>query len=106
MGNELVREDQEGRDLIEQDQQVEVAPRSSRKRFLRQIGVTMLAAVGAGALARSAFATNNCCANSSCGVCQTSQGNGLYCFCSCPGGGSYCSSICIIGGSGCVMCPC
>jgi hypothetical protein len=79
--------------------------RTSRSRFLRQLGVTLAAAVGAGALAARANAfPGDCCINCGCGSCD----GGCYCFCDCSGiGQSYClqhSSGCV--SQGCTICPC
>jgi hypothetical protein len=82
----------------------EIAPKSSRKRFLRQLGMTLAAAIGAGTFAKSAFAFNNCCKNcASCGTCS----GGCWCFCDCSGAGtqSYCSTVSCLS-AGCVTCPC
>lgn len=77
------------------------APRRSRKWFVRQIGVTLMAALGAGALAKTAFATVNCCVDASCGSCTTINGQpGIYCSCDAAGG---CTQICL--SSGCTGCP-
>lgn len=56
--------------------------RYGRGRFLRQIGLTLAAAVGAGALASNAYATLNCCParpENNCPTCP--QGNKFYCVC-------------------------
>jgi hypothetical protein len=78
----------------------------TRRRFLRQLGVTVLAAVGAGALAQSAFAVNNCCPSDQCGTCQANGIPGKFCFCNCSGVGttSYCTNDCVTGS--CISCPC
>jgi hypothetical protein len=70
---------------------------TSRGRFLKRLGVTVAAAVGAGALAKNAFASELCCANSSCGSCS----GGFFCSCSCSG----CVAICLAPGQ-CTACPC
>jgi hypothetical protein len=81
---------------------------TSRRRFLRSVGVTLLAAVGAGALAKSAFAIEGqCCRDCSCGTCM----DGCYCTCDCGSAGTYCYT----GSGGCILssstpcghlCPC
>lgn len=79
--------------------------RRSRKRFLKQLGVALAAAIGFGALASSAYAAGNCCYDPSCGDCT----GGKYCFCDCSAAGepSYCFTQppgCVT--TGCVQCPC
>lgn len=80
--------------------------RTSRPRFLRQVAVTLAAAVGAGALAARAYALpGQCCKDCGrCGAC----GGGCYCHCDCTGiGESYCWTIntaCL--SEGCRPCPC
>jgi hypothetical protein len=82
--------------------------RSTRSRFIRQVGMTLAAAVGFGALAARASASPfRCCPDSSCGSCS----GGTYCLCDCSGTGtqSYCWQIqqgCIPSGGGCIACPC
>jgi hypothetical protein len=84
--------------------------RTSRSRFLRQLGVTLAAAVGAGALAARAKAfPGDCCYDCGCGGCTPPQGgSGCYCWCDCSGiGQSYClqhSSGCV--SQGCTICAC
>lgn len=90
----------------------ETEKRTSRGRFLRQVGVTLAAAVGAGKLASAAFALGgNCCSSSgdphNCGSCGTGR---QYCFCDCTAAGtpSYCyqaASGCLAVGH-CTPCPC
>lgn len=79
-------------------------PQTSRKHFLGRLGVTLLAAVGAGAFAQSAFAVSNCCRD--CNNCPSCSG-GCYCNCQCPGGSSYCwtAGPCLTTQT-CVQCPC
>lgn len=85
--------------------------RSSRSRFLKQVGVTLAAAVGFGALAARASASPfMCCPNAGCGSCESGNMSGSYCFCDCTGTGtnSYCWQIqqgCVTG-TGCIACPC
>jgi hypothetical protein len=80
----------------------------SRRRFLKQLGVTLVTAVGAGVLAKNAFAAEGtCCRDCSCGSCA----NGCYCRCDCGGAGSYCYTVlagCIDFGAGSCskLCPC
>lgn len=84
--------------------------KTGRKRFLRQLGVTLIAAVGAGALAEAAFANpGQCCPDCSrCGTCA--GGTGCYCYCDCTGiSSSYCWNLDNPGcrtNSTCVSCPC
>ena len=76
--------------------------RSNRRRFLRQIGITLGVAAGAALYPAIAHAATNCCpANGRCPgfTCQT--GNPY--FCECGPGLDYC--ICHIG-SGCYNGPC
>jgi len=79
----------------------------SRRRFLRQLGVTLAAAIGVGALASSASALlSQCCKDcNQCGQCDTGK---CFCFCDCTGvSDSYCWTAaqgCLSGG--CVQCPC
>lgn len=95
--------------MQEEDEQPE--EKTSRKRFLRQVGMTLLAAIGAGALAEAAFANpGQCCYDcGGCGGCSTPDApNGCYCRCDCTGiSQSYCWNYytgCLSGG--CVSCPC
>jgi hypothetical protein len=84
----------------------ETETRTSRPRFLKQVAMTLAAAVGAGALAARAQANpGQCCYNcTDCGSCS----GGCFCFCDCTGiGQSYCwtaGQACIEGG--CRSCPC
>jgi hypothetical protein len=79
--------------------------RSSRSRFLRQLGVTMAAAVGAGALAARASAfPGDCCYDCSCGTCN----GGCWCRCDC-GTFTYCmthSDGCRTTQHACTICAC
>lgn len=85
------------------------AQRSSRRSFLRAVGVTALAVVGAGVFTRSAFASGNCCYDAcKCGAGSCPSGEcQCYCDCTGTGTGSYCttdSGHCI--SSSCIQCPC
>lgn len=85
-----------------------VEKHSSRSRFFKQVGITLAAATGFGALAGKASAAPfRCCPDSSCGSCGS---GGTYCFCDCSGTGtpSYCWRIneACITGTGCIGCPC
>lgn len=96
-------------DNTEPDDHEHTHDTSSRRSFLRRLGVTFAAAVGAGTLAKAAFATlNQCCYNcSSCGQCDTFHPEKCYCLCDCGSSGSYCWTVstgCLTGG--CVGCPC
>lgn len=81
---------------------------TTRRRFIRQLGMTLAAAVGAGVLAKSAFAVEgDCCRDCGCGSCA----GGCYCRCDCGAGGTYCYTViagCIQSGdSACGhLCPC
>lgn len=81
---------------------------TSRRRFLKQLGVTLAVALGAGALAESAFAAGQCCRN--CNACGGCGGTSCYCYCDCSGiGESYCfvaDAGCVAQGSGCIRCGC
>jgi hypothetical protein len=81
--------------------------RTSRSRFLRQLGTTLVAAVGAGVFAKAAFATVDCCWDPNCNSCTTSSGTpGHNCSCDCAGGcvnGYRCFPDSI---GGCTACPC
>lgn len=93
----------------DEEPDAESLTRTSRHRFLRQLGMTAAAAIGAGAFARSIFAASgNCCPNSSCGTCQANGKSGMFCYCDCSrvGSQSYCTSDCITSGGGCQSCPC
>ncbi len=89
------------------------APRSSRGKFLKRLGLTLAAGIGvAGVLASSAFATpGRCCVVSGDTNCtQTGCGScsgGCICKCDCTGiGESYCwTGHCLSPGQ-CVNCPC
>lgn len=71
-------------------------------RFIRQIGLTIAAAVGAGALAPNAYATLNCC-RQDCGA-NCSGGQVQY-FCVCTGiSQDYCG--CFNPGQNCISGPC
>lgn len=82
-------------------------PKTSRIRFLKQLGMTLAVGVGAAAaFARPAFAAGNCCRDCSCGSCG---GGNCYCFCDCSAvqTQSYCYTQpagCL--STGCVQCPC
>jgi hypothetical protein len=80
---------------------------TSRRRFLRRLGVTLGVAVGAAAFAQPAFALGNCCRDcADCGECQGPNGVGCWCACMCPTN-SYCwvSGQCLQTQT-CVQCPC
>lgn len=78
--------------------------RSSRRRFLRGVGLTLAAAVGAAAFPGVARASVNCCPTSGCtDLTCTGQGERRF-FCDCaPGLPSYC--ICSTS-AGCYQGPC
>jgi hypothetical protein len=83
--------------------------KSSRSRFLRQLGVTLAAAVGAGALAARANAyPGECCRD--CNQCNTCGDGGCYCWCDCTGiSQSYCMTFsdgCRGSHQACTICPC
>jgi hypothetical protein len=83
--------------------------RTSRGRFLKRMGVFVAAAVGAGTLAKSAFANGVCCWNSSCPTCGVDGSPGHQCLCPCGGGNDYCWSLSCFKDStgGCLSsCPC
>jgi hypothetical protein len=85
----------------------EIEVRTSRTRFLKQLGVTLAAAVGAGVFAGRARATpGQCCYNCGCGGCG---GSNCYCHCDCTGiGDSYCltsNAGCLASGH-CISCGC
>lgn len=64
--------------------------RSSRRKFLRGVGLTLAAAVGAAAFPAAARASVNCCPTSGC-TSLNCQGNDRRFFCDCaPGLPSYC----------------
>lgn len=82
--------------------------RIGRARFLKRVGATLAAAVGAGALASRARATaGQCCRNCNCPSCGPTR---CYCFCDCSGiGESYCwtaGQACLDAAQGCITCPC
>jgi hypothetical protein len=85
-------------------------PPTSRRRFLKQLGVTVAAAFGAvSAMAATArAASGNCCRNcDECGNIFCAQ-NECHCLCDC-GGSSYCwtgPGSCRAEGAGGVSCPC
>jgi hypothetical protein len=87
----------------------QIEKRTGRMRFLKQLGVTLAAAVGAGAFASAARATAGLCCRdcSRCPSCGTGQ---CYCYCDCTGiGESYClttPSGCFALGHSCVTCGC
>lgn len=88
-----------------EDAEVTVATKSNRRRFVRMLGVTLLTAVGAGALASGAFAAGPCCWNAGCPDCATQQGH--QCWCPCPTGGYCWSESCFLNTTGgCSSCPC
>lgn len=63
---------------------------SSRGRFLRGVGLTLAAAVGAAAYPAVARASVNCCPTSGCETLQCGPGERRF-FCDCaPGLPSYC----------------
>ena len=86
---------------------------TSRPRFLRQVAVTLAAAVGAGTFASRAWsAPGDCCYNNcQCGsqlpsgTCPQGQ---CFCFCDCTGiSSSYCwDTLGACRSSGCQPCPC
>jgi len=78
-------------------QESETEKPTSRRRFIKQLGMTVAAVVGAGALAKNAFASPLCCYDTSCPSCP----GGHYCRCSCPG----CVAACLAPGN-CIPCPC
>lgn len=91
--------------------------RTSRARFLRQVVLTLGAAVGAGALASHAFAQpGQCCKQESCGACTNHQmQSGHCCFCDCSGSGTGTPDYCWVPCEGeahcrptqdCIQCPC
>lgn len=88
--------------------------RISRTRFLRQLGITLAAAVGAVTFARSAYAVDgNCCRNcSQCGTCLKNNQPGCYCYCDCSGSGTGTENYCYQTEAGCrlsqdcIPCPC
>lgn len=86
----------------------DIESRTSRGRFLRQVAATVAAAVGAGALASSAYAVGQCCP--SCTQCNSCGFQKCYCHCSCGGiGESYCLSTdagCLDEGGSCIPCGC
>lgn len=78
----------------------------TRPRFLKQLGVTLAAAVGLASFASRAFGgTGNCCEN--CFQCSACSVSTCVCYCDCSqvGGKNYCftGSPCQ---SGCQPCPC
>lgn len=79
--------------------------RSSRRRFLRQIGITLGVAAGAALYPAIAQAVTNCCpAGGRCtGSCPSGQS--LY-FCECGPGSDYCICHNTILGGGCYGGPC
>lgn len=85
--------------------------RINRGRFLRQVGVTLAAAMGAGALASHAFAApGQCCEEPGCGECDRCGGTetnpACICYCDCTGiSESYCwPDHCV--DNTCIPCPC
>jgi hypothetical protein len=80
--------------------------RTSRGRFLKQLGLTLGAAVGVGALAAPAFANpGTCCYDTTCGSCG-SEG-WFWCRCQCFDY-NYCwtSEHACRGSFQCFSCPC
>jgi hypothetical protein len=80
----------------------------SRTRFLRRLGVTLAVAVGAGVLAKPAFAVGNCCRD--CNRCVSCGESACYCWCNCSGTGTgdYCWEVpagCLVA-QHCIQCPC
>lgn len=81
---------------------------TTRTRFLKQLGATLAAAVGAGIFVSAASAVvGQCCKD--CAHCGGCGGNNCYCQCDCTGipPGSYCMTNptgCLA--SGCIRCPC
>lgn len=59
--------------------------RSSRRKFLRGVGLTLAAAVGAAAFPAAARASVNCCPTSGC-TSLNCQGNDRRFFCDCAPG--------------------
>ncbi|MGE5105758.1 MAG: hypothetical protein ACM3NZ_13490 [Betaproteobacteria bacterium] len=82
--------------------------RTTRPRFLRQLGVTLATAVGAGILARTAFAAEGQCCRD-CDNCGHCGGDSCWCTCQCSSG-NYCftgvGAACIAPNGGCITCPC
>lgn len=70
---------------------------TTRTRFLKGLGMTVAAVVGAGVFAKNAFADPLCCSDPSCPSCP----GGNWCSCSCPG----CVAVCL-GQGHCIACPC
>lgn len=90
---------------------VKESTKTGRRRFLKQVVVTLATAVGAGAFAKAAFAIpGQCCRN--CDTCGFCGGNNCWCYCDCSGTGSpsYCftgvGSACMSPTSSCILCPC
>jgi hypothetical protein len=78
--------------------------KSNRRRFLRMIGLTLGAAVGAAAIPAAAHAAFQCCPDfSGCGVSHPCNNTTPY-HCTCPDGSSYCT--CKSSCSGCVPVAC
>lgn len=86
---------------------MEETEKTSRPRFLRQLGVTLAAALGVGVFAKQAFASTLCCWDSGCATCNVNATTpGHHCSCDCfPG--CWNDSPCISDEShGCISCPC
>lgn len=74
---------------------------TNRRRFVKQIGVALAAAVGAGWLVQAASAGVLCCADTTCPTCTLSGGgSGYLCTCDCTS-----CAICQPLGQ-CTACPC
>lgn len=80
--------------------------KTSRQRFLRQLGLTFAVAVGFGAFASRAFASvGQCCED--CLRCSGCSMSNCYCYCDCSGiGDSYCWTAQPHCQAGCQTCPC
>lgn len=76
--------------------------RYGRGRFIRQVGLTLAAAVGAGALASNAYATLNCCQQN----CRSDCPGGTAAhWCVCTGiSQDYCG--CFVPSQNCISGPC
>ena len=83
---------------------------TSRTRFLKQLGLTLVAGLGlAAAFARPAYAAGNCCKDCGCGSAGCGSGE-CFCFCDCSQvqTQSYCYTVVPAGciSTGCKQCPC
>jgi hypothetical protein len=86
---------------------------TNRRRFLKQVALTLAAAVGMGALARPASALpGQCCRDcDGCGSCVKDQTPGCYCKCDCSGTGTedyciYTEQGCRTQWESCILCGC